>query len=95
LDKALSYSAHAAALTVEPAEARTLDVHQRSPVAKRIPRGGAKPAPARQEPKPAAPMERHSGEGSASVLETLQKLESRRRLPARPTDSPSGDDSPS
>lgn len=53
-------------------------------VAKRTQRGGAKPAPARQEPKPVAPLERHSGEGSASALETLQKLESRRPLPARP-----------
>ena len=54
-------------------------------MAKRTQRAGAKPAPARQEPKPVAPLERHSGEGSASALETLQKLESRRRLP-RPAD---------
>jgi len=91
-DEALSYSGHAGALTVEPDKARTLDVHQRSPVAKRIPRGGAKPAPARQEPKSAAPLERHSGEGSASALETLQKLESRQRLPTRPADSQPDDD---
>jgi hypothetical protein len=61
-------------------------------VAKRTQRGGAKPAPARQEPKPAGPPERHSGEGSASALETLQKLESRRRLPGKPADPHSSDD---
>ena len=50
-----------------------------------MPRGGAKPTPARQEPKPVAPLERHSGEGSASALETLQKLE-KRRVAAKPAD---------
>jgi hypothetical protein len=53
----------------------------------------AKPQPTRQEPKPAAPLDRHSGEGAASALETLQKLESRRRLPAHPADPPSEDPS--
>lgn len=53
---------------------------------KRPPRTGAKPAGAKPEPKPAWPPERHSGEGSASALETLQRLESRRRLPVRPAE---------
>ena len=53
---------------------------------KRNQRGGAKPS-TKQETKPAAPpLDRHSGEGAASALETLQTLESRRRLPARPVD---------
>ncbi|WP_169422492.1 hypothetical protein [Ramlibacter agri] len=53
-------------------------------VAKRSPRG-AKPARKKQqESKPMAPLERHSGEGSASALEMLQRMEDRRRLPARP-----------
>jgi hypothetical protein len=52
-------------------------------VAKRNPRtGSSKPGRAKSEPKPAWPLERHSGEGSASALETLQKLESRRSLTA-------------
>lgn len=40
------------------------------------------------EPKPAWPNERHSGEGSASALETLQKLEKHRVAgkPAEPHD---------
>jgi hypothetical protein len=47
-------------------------------VVKRTQRAGpAKPA-RKQETKPAWPTERHSGEGSASALETLQKLEKRR-----------------
>jgi len=48
-----------------------------------------KPGPVRpsrkQEAKPAWPQERHSGEGSASALETLQKLE-KRRSASRPDD---------
>jgi hypothetical protein len=48
-----------------------------------------KPGPARasrkQEAKPVWTMERHSGEGSASALETLQKLE-KKRSAARPAD---------
>lgn len=52
---------------------------------KRTSRAGLpKPGRIKTEPKPAWPAERHSGEGSASALETLQKLESRRRLPAKP-----------
>jgi hypothetical protein len=64
-------------------------------VPKRKPSGGARPAPARHDPKAAAPFERHSGEGSASALETLQKLESRRRLSnsTRPADPHSRDES--
>lgn len=52
--------------------------------------GPPRPAGAPQESKPGWPQERHSGEGSASALETLQKLESH-RLPTRPGD-PSGED---
>jgi len=41
-----------------------------------------RPAPSqparKKETKPVRPIERHSGEGSASALETLQKLEKRR-----------------
>ena len=53
-------------------------------MARRTPRKAAKPAP-KQEAKPVWPIERHSGEGSASALETLQKLE-KRRASARPAD---------
>lgn len=55
---------------------------------KRTQRSGT-PRPGRNEPeaRPGAALERHSGEGSASALETLQKLEINRRLPASPTDS--------
>lgn len=49
---------------------------------KRNQRPAAKPLRAKPESKAAWP-ESHSGEGSASALETLQKLESRRRLAAR------------
>jgi hypothetical protein len=52
--------------------------------------GPARPG-RKQEPKPAWPAERHSGEGSASALETLQKLEKRRGA-ARPGDPPPDDD---
>lgn len=53
--------------------------------------GPAKPA-RKPEPKPAwGAMERHSGEGSASALETLQKLE-KRRMPRAPSDPPDGTD---
>jgi hypothetical protein len=44
--------------------------------------------------RPAWPTERHSGEGSASALETLQKLE-KRRSAARPADNRPDDDAPS
>jgi hypothetical protein len=47
--------------------------------------------PGRKDPAPPAwPIERHSGEGSASALETLQKLE-KRRTASRPED-PSKDE---
>jgi hypothetical protein len=52
----------------------------------------ARPAPARpagkKDPKPPWPAERHSGEGAASVLESLQKLEKSRVAgkPAEPKD---------
>lgn len=60
-------------------------------MAKRAQRGGpAKPA-RKQEPKPAWPVSGHSGEGSASALEMLQKLE-RKRVAAKPRD-PQGDPS--
>jgi hypothetical protein len=53
---------------------------------KRTQRAGP-PRPARKpDPKPASsPLERHSGEGSASALETLQKLE-KRRFSTKPND---------
>lgn len=56
---------------------------------KRTPRA-AKPT-RKEEPRPAWPLERHSGEGSASALETLQKLE-KRRVAAKPRD-PQGEGS--
>jgi hypothetical protein len=39
----------------------------------------------KQEKKPVWPTERHSGEGSASALEILQKIEKGRTI-ARPTE---------
>jgi hypothetical protein len=54
-------------------------------VAKRSQKAGPAKAARKQEPKPQWPVERHSGEGSASALETLQKLE-RRRVASRPAD---------
>jgi hypothetical protein len=47
--------------------------------------GPSRPARKSDEPKPAWPIERHSGEGSASALETLQKLE-KRRVVSRPAE---------
>jgi hypothetical protein len=57
-------------------------------VAKRTQRAGPPPSRKQQAAKPAWPPERHSGEGSASALETLQKLEKRRDQgrPAEPVD---------
>lgn len=54
--------------------------------------GSAKPARKQQEPKPVWPVERHSGEGSASALEVLQKIEKRRFAgkPADPQEDPTG-----
>jgi hypothetical protein len=60
-------------------------------VARRSPGSGSKPARKKKESKPAAPAERHSGEGSASALEVLQKLEDRHRLPKPPADSRNGE----
>ena len=57
---------------------------------KRTQRAG--PPPVRNsEPKPSWPLERHSGEGAASALEMLQKLE-KRRVADQPAEPPSGDD---
>jgi hypothetical protein len=60
-------------------------------VVKRTQRGGPAKAARKQEPKQQWPIERHSGEGSASALETLQKLE-KHRVAAKPGDPP-GDES--
>jgi hypothetical protein len=59
---------------------------------KRTPRAGPGKPARKQEPKPQWPLERHSGEGSASALETLQKLE-KRRVAAKPHE-PGPDDPP-
>lgn len=63
-------------------------------VAKRSSRPGpSKPGRTKSEPKPGWPQEQHSGEGSASALATLQKLESRRRLTSsKPAEPRSGED---
>jgi hypothetical protein len=62
-----------------------MERHSEDQVAKRTQRPGAgKPAP-KQETKPVWPNERHSGEGAASALEILQKLEKRRGA-SRPND---------
>ena len=56
-----------------------------------------RPPPAKSEPReearPAWPAERHSGEGSASALVTLQKLE-QRRVVSRPPEPHPEDDLP-
>jgi hypothetical protein len=51
--------------------------------------GSAKP-PRKQENKPMWPLEPHSGEGAASALEALQKIEKRRgsSKPADPHEDP-------
>jgi hypothetical protein len=59
-------------------------------VAKKTQRASPAKASRPKETKPAWPLERHSGEGSASALETLQKLEKRRGA-HRPRD-PNPDD---
>lgn len=46
--------------------------------------GSGKPA-RKQEDKPLWPIERHSGEGAASALEVLQKIE-KRRVSSKPAD---------
>lgn len=55
-------------------------------MAKRTQRGGPGKPARKQEPKAAWPVERHSGEGSASALEMLHKLEEKRRNAVRPAD---------
>jgi hypothetical protein len=60
-------------------------------VVKRNQRGNRASPAVKPEPKPSLGMlERHSGEGSASALETLQKLEKRRipRSLPEPPDEP-------
>jgi hypothetical protein len=54
-------------------------------VVKRTQRAAPSRPTRKQETKPVWPTERHSGEGSASALETLQKIEKRRGI-ARPVD---------
>jgi hypothetical protein len=65
---------------------RLLPPIQDQHVVKRAKRSGL-PEPARpQQTPPVLPLERHSGEGSASALETLQKLEEHRSA-AKPSDA--------
>ncbi|HEX7890049.1 MAG TPA: hypothetical protein VF522_11880 [Ramlibacter sp.] len=52
---------------------------------KRSQRTGSGKPPGKQEDKPLWPLERHSGEGSASALEVLQKIE-KRRVSSKPAD---------
>lgn len=87
----LSYLSAIAATTAARDHRSTLEpALQGVQVVKRTQRSGPAKQPARkQEPKPAWPVERHSGEGSASALETLQKLE-KRRVASKPRD-PHGD----
>jgi hypothetical protein len=54
-------------------------------VVKRAKRSGPPETARIPETRPVSPLERHSGEGSASALETLQKLE-KRRTAAKPSD---------
>jgi len=61
-----------------------------------VPKRHLRPGPSRPAPSPEpkvawGAVERHSGEGSASALETLQKLE-KRRLDRRPAEPPPEDD---
>jgi hypothetical protein len=58
--------------------ARTLRATTGKLVAKRSQRVGKPEAPRPKENKPGWPQERHSGEGSASALDTLRKMEKRR-----------------
>lgn len=52
---------------------------------KRSQRTGSGKPTRKQENKPLWPAERHSGEGSASALEALQKIE-KRRVSSKPND---------
>jgi hypothetical protein len=54
-------------------------------VVKRAKRGQPEPVRPKETAPALPPLERHSGEGSASALETLQKLE-KRRTAAKPSD---------
>jgi hypothetical protein len=62
-------------------------------VGKRTRRPGPASTEPRQETRPSWPAEGHSGEGSASALETLQKLEIR-RVAARAVDPGPEEDPP-
>jgi hypothetical protein len=64
---------------------RLLRQLQDLPVVKRAKRSGPPETARIPETRPVSPLERHSGEGSASALETLQKLE-KRRTAAKPSD---------
>jgi hypothetical protein len=57
-------------------------------VVKRVQRPSPPRPAGKEESRPTWPPERHSGEGSASALETLQKLEKNRaaRKPAEPAE---------
>jgi hypothetical protein len=60
-------------------------------LAKRTPRAAPARSPPKKEAKPAWPADRdsgHSGEGSASALEVLHKLEKRRAFPRPPEPHP-------
>ena len=59
-------------------------------MAKRNSKAAPAKVPRPPETKPAWPNERHSGEGAASVLETLQKME-KRRIDGRPAEPQPGD----
>ena len=58
---------------------------------KRTTRSGPSKAGRKDPAPPPWPAERHSGEGSASALETLQKLE-KRRVDSQPADPPRDED---
>lgn len=60
---------------------------------KRTQRSGPSKPGRKQETPPTWAAERHSGEGSASALETLQKLE-KRRVADQPLEPRTGDEPP-
>jgi hypothetical protein len=90
----MSYPLSSAALTGLVGPAVRLAYAKRIPnVVKRTERPGARPAQAEADNKPAWPAEQHSGEGSASALESLQKMEIRRvASQAAPEPAPSADE---
>ena len=59
-------------------------------MSRRNPRPGPARPTRKPEPKPAWGAERHSGEGSASALETLRSLE-KRRIPGSLAEPPPED----